>query len=165
MELDVDLRLLEENLLSEHGQHGGPNFAQAADAGERAIAAQGRIQGPDQLSRVLHGLIHAATAAGWKGGRLQAFFVDPDHDEGVAGREHALHGAIADAAITFPETNTETFRSTRSDDAPDDAVEFVPAVNGKGTAVTIRYLAGMNNMGAPGEMAQVLRTEGYEVIE
>lgn len=149
--------------LEERGAHGGKSGRADMGIGDRAVATSTRIAGLDKLRPLLGHLGEALRAGGWNGESLEAVVDQDSHDE-APGREFALKGAIAQAAIRAPSPRPDAGAAEAAlydDDSPDEAVTF--AASEGAIVCTIRYISdGVATSGA-NELANELRAVGMNV--
>ena len=157
-ELDLDLEVAQ---LAEVGL-GAAFAADASDPGDRLLASGGRISGAPALMVALAALRAAALAAGWDqagcSGRPPASAADPEHREGLEGRERALRGAIADALVLFAGASAAPMRAAAYP-CPAGALAFAAAPGG--CTARVRFLAAGASADAARELGAALRAAGY----
>lgn len=137
----------------------------AHGTGERAVAAAGRIVGPEALHTVLS-YLRSALASEGVSGKVSARQANLSHDEGASGREWALHGAAVDIQLTAPcapNTDADQIRHRVVANVPDEAVSAAVA-NGELT-ITLRYLSSAQHSPGWEEAKTVLHQDSLEIAE
>lgn len=154
-DLDDSLAL---DLIVERGEY-------SHGVGERAVAASGRIVGPDKLQDLMRHLRDSFSNRGLTS-VIRASKIDLSHDEGAAGREWALHGSAVDIQLTLsckPDTDPEQFRHDVAMNIPDEALET--AQSGGELGVTLRYLSSGQYKSGWDEAKEVLQQDCVEIVE
>ena len=160
--LDIDLFFMS---LSEKGAHGHMQGATDTGTGDRAVAAQSRIGGADQLEHVLAVLSDALRSAGWKGGSpINAVVDDGSYDENI-GRKWSLRNAIATAIITVDADDNADTNNVQSilsaSEVPDDSISVTKTDSQ--LVITMRYLSDGHGADAISELSDALQKAGITI--
>ena len=164
-ELADDPDVFFSDILTERGHGGASKGHTDVGVGDRALAAQSRIGGLDQLRPLLSHLQDAMRAGGWESGDVTATVRQDTHDD-APGRDWSLRGALAEAEVRAP---TESPCATDADAAlhyrnlPHDAVLFEDGEDC--LIVRIQYMSDGMGKGAVPEMAAAMHDAGMRVTE